>query len=376
MKNYKVIIIAILLILSLSIYLYSNYEKTLNIGFASTLSGNWSQIGIDTRNGFLLRLKEFNENNEIPGLKINPIFFDDKNDKEHASSLGKTFVEENIDIVIGFTLSQMKDSVEKIMSENDILFISPTMSTYELTGKKDNFIRVVSDSMLQGDAILAFIKDDNYSNTIIIYDINNSGYSIPLTGYILEKSDKYNISILKSIGIDTTNYNSQDLISSINESNPKSLIFIANAIDVAKLSQILKLNDIQAAFYSSTWGMTSDLIEIGGKTIEGTLMPGFFDYSNKSDKYISFSESFEKEFGHKPITHNIYGYEALDVLITALKYSKSTNKNDIKEAILDISHFQGLQSNFIIDEYGDAKRPYGKFTIKNGKYIRIDNNEK
>lgn len=74
MKNSKVIIISILLILSLSIYLYSNYEKTLNIGFASTLSGNWSQIGIDTRNGFLLRLKEFNENNEIPGIKINPIF--------------------------------------------------------------------------------------------------------------------------------------------------------------------------------------------------------------------------------------------------------------------------------------------------------------
>lgn len=371
--KYKNIAFLIIIVIFTGLYGYINHmNSTIKIGFAGGLSGQWSQLSIEARNGFLLAIKDINADGGLLGKEVVPVFYDDRNDPEYAKSFAEQFKKDEVQIVVGFCVSQLKPAVEHILDNTNILFISPTMSTYELSNIDDNFIRVVSDSTFQGNAIVEDLKINGTKNTVVIYDLNNSGYTVPLSKYINDKAALNNIKIADMIGIDSTNIDTDSFIMRVKESRPEGIVFITSAIDTAKLAQLLKINNIDGTFYSSTWARTNDLIANGGTAIEGLIIPGYFDEFNTSDTYRIFKDKLYDEFGTKPTFSSMYGYETMIALFNGITVANSTDPNKVKEAIIQINTFKGIQGNFQINEYGDTLRNTIKFKIKDGEYIRLD----
>lgn len=371
--KYKNIAFLVIIVVFTGLYAYVyNINSVIKIGFAGGLSGQWSQLSIEARNGFLLAIKDINQDGGILGKKVVPVFYDDRNDSEYAKTFGEKFKEDEVEIIVGFCVSQLKPAVEHILKDSNILFVSPTMSTYELSNIDDNFIRVVSDSTFQGNAIVEDLKINGTKNTVVIYDLNNSGYTVPLGKYINEKANEHNIKISDMIGIDSTNIDTEAFINRVKKSEPEGIVFITSSVDTAKLAQLLKINGIGSTFYSSTWARTNDLISNGGKAIEGLIIPGYFDEFNTSETYVIFKEKLYNEFGSNPTFSSMYGYETMIALYNGITVANSTEPSKVKKSILEISSFKGIQGNFQINEYGDTLRNTIKFKIKDGKYIRID----
>jgi branched-chain amino acid transport system substrate-binding protein len=352
-------------------FVFQNRDQTIKIGFAGGLSGQWSQISIDARNGFLVAVEEINSNGGVNGKKLEPYFYNDQSNVETGIALGEKFEKDNVNLVVGFSISQLRRAVVEIMRNQEILFISPTMTTNNLSEMDDYFFRVIPENTIQAKMLLDYLQKMDLQKLIVVYNTNNYEFSYTLMTHLKHMSRAFNVEVVKTIGIDTTDLTAVDFAKEIKSVESDSVFFVTNSMDTANLAQILKINDIDLHLCSSTWAKTSDLIENGGKAIEDMVILGYFDMNSHQKSYVDFKERIQSKFGTSTSYAHILGYESVKVLEEAILHSNSVEPSEIKKAIIEIEKYTGVLDDFTIDYYGDNRRTPIIFRIKNGEYENI-----
>lgn len=366
MKN-KSLLIGGILILILIVGGVNYYNsRPLYIGFGAGLSGQWSQLGVQVRNGFLQAVEDINGAGGINGRKVVPIIMDDKNDNEHTEAMLLELKEKKINFLIGFSVSSMTSSVHQLLDESNILLISPTMSTNLLTGMDDNFLRVCNASSEEARSLLEILEKDALKEFAIVYDMSNQAYTEPTKTMIIDSASEYNLKLVYEEGFNSKESNYDALVSRINKEKPKQIVIIASGIDTAAIAQRLRMSGNKAMLYASAWATTDDLLENGGSAIDGMRVNGLYDINSRNEKYLEFRDKMVKAYGTEPTFPQIFGYESLLILKEGMESANSYEVEKVKAAIINLKTFDGLQQSIRIDRYGDAHREYYIYEVENG----------
>ena len=364
----KIIIFAIVIISSLLLIQNINSKTDiLKIGFVAGISGKYSSLGTNVKNGVLLAFDDINY--KIGNTKIELVIKDDKQEKQKAKEIINEFIKDDVKIILGNTTSSMTAiSLDLINKEKDMLLFSPTASSNKFSKKDDNFIRTqVANSSKKFQFTAKYFLDKNMKNIIGIYDANNLIYSKGLLSnlekaFLEQKGKKF----LNTIKISDTYEKIKEKIMS---QDVDLIVIVANSIDTAKLVQYLRVNNINKNILGSGWGRSQDFIEEGGLAVEGVLFASSYDNNSENKKYIDFSKKFEKKFNVKPSVFSVQSYEATKILLDTLKDDLSTK--NLKKNIIKKSTYEGLQGEIIFDKYGDVFREYHLVSVTNGKFKRI-----
>ena len=84
-----------------------------------------------------------------------------------------------------------------------------------------------------------------------------------------------------------------------------------------------------------------------------------------------FVDSYRKRFRAEPNFPALHAYDATRMLFAALE--KTTRRQKIRQALLNMNHFESLQSDLAFDRYGDQKTPRLHLAcISNGKFVKVD----
>jgi branched-chain amino acid transport system substrate-binding protein len=95
-----------------------------------------------------------------------------------------------------------------------------------------------------------------------------------------------------------------------------------------------------------------------------------FNISLNSSRFREFSSAFQKRFGYSVNFASSNGYDCANILFTA--YKKSRAQYSLKDAIIDIGIFKGVQGELSLNQYGDVKRDYYLMTIKDGQFSSVE----
>ena len=81
-----------------------------------------------------------------------------------------------------------------------------------------------------------------------------------------------------------------------------------------------------------------------------------------------FFKDFEQKYGDKtPDPYAIYGYEAMNLALDAIKRAGSSDRAEILKAIFSTKDRQSVLGTYSIDENGDTTlTDYGVYSIKDG----------
>lgn len=372
MKEKRVIFVVIILIMALVGYgAYMNNRKVY-VGFAAGLSGQWSQLGVQVRNGFLQAVEDINAEGGINGYEIVPIIIDDKNDNTYAQSMLDKLNDNKVDFFVGFSVSSMTPTIEYFMENSDMLIISPTMSTNDLSGIDDNFIRICNASSEEAYKLVDMLKDEGLHEFSILYDISNRPYTEPLHDIIVNDTLDSDLKLVLDRPFNSHDDDYDVLVDEVVKSQAKQVVILASGVDTADLVQRLRIKGSQAVFYSSAWSTTRDLLENGGKAIEGMRVVGLYDIASERPEYLEFRQTMIDKFDADPTFSQIFGYESLVVLKQAVEHVDSFEVNKVKEAILELKEFQGLQQKLVFNVYGDMERDYFTYEIRNGQFVDKD----
>ncbi len=348
-------------------------KEEIKIGFAGSLTGRSSALGVSARNGVLLAVEELNEKGGIKGTKVKLIIKDDRNDTYIAKNEINELIENNVSAIIGNVTSEMSAAVLPFINKEEVLMISPTTSSCKLSYLDDFFLRVSPANNEEQDMIANYAyKDMNLKNISVIYDLSNRTYTKEFYEGFKIKYEKIGGSIAKNIGfISGSNISYKLLSEELIDLKPDGVFIIANTIDTALLCQQLKKINPEIPIIASFWAMTEEILEYGSKSVEGVIFSQVVDKNCDKKTYEIFKEKYYNRFNKEPNYGAVLGYETAQVLFEGIKLSSDLNSEDIKKAILKKEKFNGLQGEFEINKYGDAVRECYLFVVENGKFKRL-----
>ena len=113
-----------------------------------------------------------------------------------------------------------------------------------------------------------------------------------------------------------------------------------------------------------------DFIENGGKYVENVIFSTGYDDNYKGELFVGFVKRFQEKYGKTPSVFAVQGYELEKILIYNLK--QSTDFSTLKQRILEVKEYTGLQGNIVFDKYGDVSRKYFLMHVKNKKFQKIN----
>lgn len=347
---------------------YEKEQKEIKIGFIAGLTGKYSSLGTDVRNGFLLAFDEINY--KIKDAKINIIQKDDKQDPQIAKKIIEEFIADDIKLIVGNTTSSMtKVSIPIVNKQKDTLLISASASSSEFLGADDNFLRIqMALSKKLYDNFVKYLIKIGVKNISFIYDSKNKSY---VRNY--EKNFQTSFvelggnSFINSIDVNKNEFS--DILKQINSKNSDLILIVANSFDSSKLVQYLRINGIKTKIACAAWAKTPDFIENGGKAVDGVIFNAIHDENSKNKEFLDFREKYKALYGVKPSVFSAQAYELGKILIKEL--DKEPSLENMKNRILTTKIYEGLQGKIEFDSYGDVLREYFIVEIKNGEFVKI-----
>jgi len=372
----RLLCLAFLIILILAFILTvtgCNNKDDIKVGFSVCLTGRSSELGVSGRNGAEIAVDNINKSGGIKGRKVQLVIKDDGEKPETAVRVDNEFAAEGVVAIIGHLTSGTAVASLPLAKEKNILFISPTVSSENLTGQDDNFIRVIASNKYQGELLAETAFNINKNRKIAaVYEWTNRAYTEELFKHFRNKFEELGGSIVFTTHfVSGSNVSFAEVARQMVDSGADGMVVIASGTDAAVICQHLQRIKPKVPVYSGMWAMTEDLILHGGKAVENQYMPGVFDKDSSKPEYIKFKEQYYEKYQSQPTFASIYCYDAAMVLFDALKYCDNFDTKSIKESVLKLREFDGLQDSFFIDEYGDTDRSYSLFTVINGQFKKV-----
>jgi len=348
-------------------------NEPLRIGFVAGTLGRVADLGVTGRDAAQLAVEQCNQEGGIRGRAVQLIVKDDRQDPDIARKVARELIAEGVSAVIGPMTSDMAVAVAPLLNEARLVTVSPTATTEELSGLDDFFFRVTSTTRSFANKSAHYhIQNGTMRRIAAAYDTGNRSFSEKWLENFKATFTASGGAVIGTIGFNTNQpatflQIARDLLAV----EPDGILIIANSMDSALLCQQIRKLDTAMPITLADWGATERLLELGGRAVEGVTVVQTFDRDSEAPRYKAFRQAFLERYRREPGFPGVNTYDATQVVLTALRAQKKGT--GIKETILRLRRFTGLQGEFEFDPFGDVDRKEASISVvRNQSFVVLE----
>ncbi len=347
--------------------------EPIRIGFLGGLTTRAAGLATSGRDGFLLAIEEINARGGINGRRVEGLVQDTRMHKGTALQAVHTLVARDVSAIIGPMTSQTAVTIVPEINRARIPIISPTVSTNQLSGLDDYFFRVYYTNA-QAAKLLAgrLSSQKNVRRIAAIYDLGNRAYTEDWVRYFQEALEQGGGSLVTGIPFDLhSDTLFLDLATQAAKAGPQGILILANAVDTAMICQQLAKTGVDLPLYATGWSYSDDLIQFGGRSVEGLTIIQSSDLQDPSPTMQKFLKAYQERFRTSPNFPALHAYDATRMILAILE--KTTDPQAIRKELLEMKPFAGVLSDLALDRFGDLKHPHLHLArIENGQFVKAD----
>jgi branched-chain amino acid transport system substrate-binding protein len=236
-----------------------------------------------------------------------------------------------------------------------------------------HYARIVPKDTIQGAALATVMKEDGCTNLAIAND--KEVYGAGLAKNIEASAKEQGIKVAFNEGIDPKASNFRALAGRAKTAAVDCFVFsgttpnggvqimkdFSAALPEAKLYGPDGVSN--AEFFDPKEGGVPASVASKVKISVATLDPESYPPEGQQ-----FFDTYKKTYGVKSVdVYAIYGYEAANLLLDAIKRAGSTDKAEILKAVFSTKDRESVLGKYSIDENGDTTiTDYGIYTIEGG----------
>jgi branched-chain amino acid transport system substrate-binding protein len=362
------IVVSILVVALLSgIMSVVHAQDTIKIGGGFDLSGIESSLDIPASNGAQLAVKEINAAGGVLGQQIDFIVRDSKYQPDTTASIAKQFVEEDkVAAVVGFTDSDSVLAAGPIIQEAGLPFITAGATSPKLPDQVGDmmFLACFGDNVQAAAGAEYSFK--NFGKTAYLLIDKGVEYTTLLGAYFKARFEELGGTIVleDTYEDDATDFSAQITKLKALSEQPAFYYIAAMPYNVGPVVKQLREAGLTGPVVGGDGYDTPDLVSVAGDAANDVYFTthALMDKDNGTDGIKKFIEAYNTEYGHDP--ENAFaalGYDAVYLLVDAIKRGGSTDAKAIQKALLETKDFPGITGSITFSE--DSRVPQKGVTL-------------
>jgi branched-chain amino acid transport system substrate-binding protein len=370
MKKLWIGVIALLVIALVVVLIFTHTTKEsgeIKIGAILPLTGDAAKYGIEVKEGIDMARDEILNSGGVLGRKLEIAYEDSKMEpREGVNAIQKLIAIEKIQIVIGDVGSSVTIAMTPIANKYGIVLLSPASSSPKITNT--GIFRVWPSDDAEGKVMAdVAVKELGRGKFAVLYA--NNEYGVGLKN-IFEQEVKLNGgTILISEGFDEGTKDFRTQLSKVQNFDVDALYIASYYTEGAQIVRQAKELGLTVQMLSCVGIYESKFLELAQGAAEGIVFTAPSYDPNSTQKGIAdFVTTFKTKFGRVPGVFQAHGYDALMVIITAIRNANSVEPSKIKQELFKIKGYQGASGTFGFEPTGDVNKSAEALTVKDGKF--------
>jgi branched-chain amino acid transport system substrate-binding protein len=355
-------------------------KKPVKIGIAVAITGPASWLGEPERNTAMMYVEEINKAGGVNGYPIELIVEDTEGDETKAvNAVNKLITKDGVVAIIGPSRSGESIAVAKVAEQHKIPLISCAAAeaiTLPIEEKHYVFKTPQKDS----DAavrILEHMKKKGYKKIGILSE--STGFGDLGRKQLIKYAPQYGITIAAD---ETYAPKDTDMTPQLTKMNAAGVEAIVNWSIVPAQSQVpIKLRQLgmPTPLYQSHGFGNIKFAQAAGAAAEGIIFPcgrllvaeSLPDDHPQKKVLMDYKKKYEERFKESVSTFGGHAYDALFIIVEAIKKAGEPTPDKIRSEIEKIKGFVGTAGifNFSPEEHnGLTKDAFEMLTVKDGKF--------
>jgi len=337
------------------------------VGLYGAMSGSEASFGQATMQGVKLAAEEINASGGVLGKKIRLVIEDDQGKAEEAASaVTKLITRDNVVAIIGENSSNQSLAAAPICQSNKIPMISPSSTNPNVTKKGDYIFRVCFTDPYQGKALATFVRQNLGLTSAAILRDNKNDYSVGLAEVIRAEFTRLGGKIAAEQSYSGGDNDFRPQLTAIKSANPQVLFVPGFYTDAGQIALQARDLGLTVPLVGGDGWDSPTVIAIGGKAVDGCYFSDHYFVGEPRPAVQRFVGEINKRTGKNPDANSALGYDALYILVNAIKAAGSLDTKAIRDRIATTKQYDGVSGVITMGPDRDPIKPVAMIKIDGG----------
>ncbi len=309
---------------------------------------------------------------EVLGKKIELILLDTKSEQIEASNVVSLLTEMKVAGIIGEAISANTMAGNPISEKAEIPSISPTATNPLVTQGKKYAFRACFIDPFQGEVAARFAIKELKARTASIIIDHSQDYSVGLGSYFEKEFQKLGGKIVSKTFIQSGDQDFSAQLSSIAANQADMIYAPIYYTEDALLAKQARDLGIKTPIMTGDGAQADQLIEIGGKAVEGMYLTGHFHKdAAATERAKEFSKLYTAKYKEDVNAFTALGADAYFLLVDAINRAGSTEGPKVRDALAATKDFQGVSGSLTMGPDGNPQKSMIINKVEDGKFVYV-----
>jgi branched-chain amino acid transport system substrate-binding protein len=334
-------------------------QTVVKVGVPLSLSGPVAFAGVQMQKAMKLGFKDANASLAASGIKLEPVFADDKSDQPTSIDVTRRLVQQDkVAVIAGYTASNICQAALPVAQQLKVPALNADCVIPDIVKMGDYIFRtaqpldpalslmttkVAPQLGLKSSASLVLKENPGAVNAAKIMSAGLAKAGAPITDAESVRT------------ADTTNFRSE--LTRIASKKPGALVIAVLGGQAGQVMVQARQSGLDVPFIGEQNLGASSVIEIAGKAAANTYFATYWNPTGGTPKNDKFIKDFKAAYNAEPDTFAANGYAAVETIAAAVKKAGKPSgdaqsyREKLKETLGNLGEIESI--------YGD-----GKLTMK------------
>ena len=295
-------------------------------------------------------IEEVNAKGGVLGKKIETLFFDAQSTGLGAKIAAQKVVDAGVVAVVGPALSSTAQGAAPVLQKAKIPMVATTATNPDVTLIGDYIFRVCFIDPFQGKVAANFaIKDLGAKSAVVLTNAGNK-YSVGLAKFFMKSIQELGGKVLWEGDYSASETDFRSQLEKTKGLNPDVIYLPGYHRDSGFIIKQARNMGISVPFLGGDgWGLS--MFKYGGDYINGNFFSNNWHVDDPREASKNVVKRFEEKHGE--IRTTLLAYDAVMVVVDAIKRANSTEPQKIQQALAQTKGYKGATGNITFDKNGD-----------------------
>ncbi|MGB7894178.1 MAG: ABC transporter substrate-binding protein [Microcoleus sp.] len=307
---------------------------------------------------------EINQSGGISGTPLKVLIANDDNNPEIASQIASA-IANNSEVlgVIGHFSSDATLAASKIYQQNQLVAISPTSTSVQLSGVGNNIFRTVPSDRFAANALSRYMLTKLQNKKAAVFFNSASNYSKSLKSEFTTALYGDGGQVVSEFDFAKGNFNAADSFKSAIAQGAEVIVLAANTATLDQALQVVQVNAKRLPLLAGDDVYTAKILQIGGAGATDMVLA--VPWHILADPQSNFPQTSKQLWNAEVSWRTALAYDAAQALIAGL--GRNPTRTGIQQA-LSASDFsaKGASGPIRFLPSGDRNRAVQLVTVKPG----------